>query len=80
MWAMTPRWLGPSWTHAGMRARSPAAAGPAMASAALSPARFHALDADMEYYSAVHAAIFGRALDEPATQDLVWSAAKQLER
>jgi Domain of unknown function (DUF5753)/Helix-turn-helix domain len=35
---------------------------------------------DVEYYSASHAAIFCRALDESATQDLLWSAAKQLER
>jgi hypothetical protein len=35
---------------------------------------------DVEYYSAIHAAIFGRALDESASQDLLWSAAKQLER
>lgn len=35
---------------------------------------------DVEYYGAIHATIFGRALDESASQDLLWSAAKQLER
>jgi hypothetical protein len=35
---------------------------------------------DVEYYNAIHTAIFGRALVESATQDFLWSAAKQLER
>ncbi len=39
VWAMTPTWLGPCPTSSGIRARSSAAPGPAIARAALSPAQ-----------------------------------------
>ncbi|CNI24917.1 Uncharacterised protein [Mycobacterium tuberculosis] len=47
VWAMAPRWLGPWLTSSGMRRMSPTASGPAIASAAFTPHRFHALVADV---------------------------------
>ena len=44
---MTPRWLGPWLTSSGIRRRSAAASGPAMAKAAFSPERLHAFEADV---------------------------------
>ena len=44
--AITPNSPEPNWTSSGIRSRSGAPSGPVIASAALSPARFHAFDAD----------------------------------